>query len=174
MSAGIPCQLPLVHFLTRRLLIMSGLSSSQSSKNIVLEILTHSLVCGSNLDTLRRGFPSAWASLQMREVTAGNGITQMAIIGFDDASYIELIAPIKPGVVAGSAMGEVHVGRRRHLRVGGRNERLTAGVDRPEEDRRAGQGSRTRQSQAAGWHVGRVDDRRCWLLDARIDIALYH
>jgi len=32
----------------------------------------------------------------------GNGITQMAIIGFDDASYIELIAPIKPGVTAGS------------------------------------------------------------------------
>jgi hypothetical protein len=32
----------------------------------------------------------------------GNGITQMAILGFDDASYIELIAPIKPGVTAGS------------------------------------------------------------------------
>jgi hypothetical protein len=32
----------------------------------------------------------------------GNGITQMAIIGFDDATYIELIAPIKPGVSAGS------------------------------------------------------------------------
>jgi hypothetical protein len=32
----------------------------------------------------------------------GNGITQMAIIGLNDASYIELIAPVKAGVSAGS------------------------------------------------------------------------
>jgi predicted enzyme related to lactoylglutathione lyase len=32
----------------------------------------------------------------------GNGITQMALIGFDDGTYLELIAPIKPGTTAGS------------------------------------------------------------------------
>src|SRR5712692_9427039 len=32
----------------------------------------------------------------------GNGVTQMALIGFDDQTYIELIAPVKPGVTAGS------------------------------------------------------------------------
>jgi hypothetical protein len=32
----------------------------------------------------------------------GNGVTQMALIGFDDQTYIELIAPAKAGVTEGS------------------------------------------------------------------------
>ena len=32
----------------------------------------------------------------------GNGVTQMAAIGFDDGTYIELIAPVKAGVTTGS------------------------------------------------------------------------
>jgi predicted enzyme related to lactoylglutathione lyase len=36
----------------------------------------------------------------------GNGVTQMAYIGFDDQSYMELIAPIKAGVTEGSQWGK--------------------------------------------------------------------
>ena len=32
----------------------------------------------------------------------GNGVTQMALVGFDDQSYLELIAPVKSGVTEGS------------------------------------------------------------------------
>lgn len=73
---------------------------SQSSTSVVLEI-DHVSVCGSNLDALREDFVSVGLASDVGG-PHGNGITQMAIVGFDDASYIELIAPIKPGVVEGS------------------------------------------------------------------------
>ena len=73
---------------------------AQESKTMVLE-LDHVSICGSNLDTLRQMFTDAGMTPDFGG-PHGNGITQMAIIGFDDASYIELIAPIKPGASAGS------------------------------------------------------------------------
>ena len=73
---------------------------SQENKSVVLEI-DHVSVCGSNLDSLRQNFTSVGLTPDLGG-PHGNGITQMAMIGFDDASYIELIAPIKPGVTEGS------------------------------------------------------------------------
>src|SRR6202521_3684463 len=73
-SSPICCRLS---FATLLLLLMTQPAMTQESKSVTLE-LDHVSVCGSN------------------------GVTQMAIIGFDDASYVELIAPIKPGVTAGS------------------------------------------------------------------------
>ena len=66
----------------------------------MLEI-DHVSVCGSSLDALRQDFTDVGMTADLGG-PHGNGITQMAIIGFDDASYIELIAPIKAGVTAGS------------------------------------------------------------------------
>jgi hypothetical protein len=74
---------------------------AQESKSTMLE-LDHVSICGSNLDTLRQIFTDGGMTPDLGG-PHGNGITQMAIIGFDDASYIELIAPIKPGASAGSA-----------------------------------------------------------------------
>jgi len=70
------------------------------SKSTTLEI-DHVSVCGSNLDTLRQVFTDVGLTPDIGG-PHGNGITQMAILGFDDASYLELIAPIKPGATAGS------------------------------------------------------------------------
>jgi hypothetical protein len=81
-------------------LILSGTAMAEESKTTVVE-LDHSTICGSNLDTLRQVFTDAGLTPDFGG-PHGNGVTQMASIGFDDGSYIELIAPIKPGVTAGS------------------------------------------------------------------------
>jgi hypothetical protein len=79
---------------------MTQSASIQESKTVVLE-LDHVSVCGSNLDTLRQSFTDVGLTPDVGG-PHGNGITQMALLGFDDASYLELIAPVKPGVTEGS------------------------------------------------------------------------
>lgn len=66
----------------------------------VLE-LDHVSVCGSNLDALRQAFADAGLTPDFGGPHA-NGVTQMALIGFDDQSYIELIGPVQAGVTQGS------------------------------------------------------------------------
>jgi Glyoxalase-like domain len=90
-------------FATAFLLVLtiSQTAMTQENKTVVLE-LDHVSVCGSNLDTLRQAFTDVALTPDLGG-PHGNGITQMALIGFDDGTYIELIAPIKPGVTAGSA-----------------------------------------------------------------------
>jgi hypothetical protein len=73
---------------------------AQETKSSMLE-LDHVSVCGSNLDALRQEFTDVGLAPDFGG-PHGNGITQMAAIGFDDGTYIELIAPIKPGVTTGS------------------------------------------------------------------------
>jgi hypothetical protein len=88
-------------FLTNLILVLMAQSAmAQESKAVVLE-LDHVSVCGSNLDTLRQAFTDVGLTPDIGG-PHGNGVTQMALIGFDDGTYIELIAPIKPGVTAGS------------------------------------------------------------------------
>jgi hypothetical protein len=67
--------------------------------------LDHVTIAGSNLDTMRRAFAAAGLPTNYGGRHA-NGITHMALAGFDDGSYLELIAPIKPfdhgsGMMAG-------------------------------------------------------------------------
>src|SRR5208282_2592672 len=89
-------------------LLISQTAMSQSAttppatenKTMVLE-LDHASICGSNLDALRQDFTDVGMTPDLGG-PHGNGITQMAFIGFDDGTYLELIAPIKPGVTAGS------------------------------------------------------------------------
>jgi len=96
-SSPICCRLS---FATLLLSLMTQPATTQDSKSVTLE-LDHVSVCGSNLDTLRQTFTDVGMTADLGG-PHGNGVTQMASIGFDDASYIELIAPIKPGVTAGS------------------------------------------------------------------------
>ena len=91
------CRLSLA---TLALLLGSQSAMTQESKSVVLDV-DHVSVCGSNLDSLRQDFSTVGLTPDIGG-QHGNGITQMAIIGFDDASYIELIAPVKPGVADGS------------------------------------------------------------------------
>jgi hypothetical protein len=87
-------------FATLILFLIPRPAMTQDSKSVVLE-LDHVSICGSNLDALRQDFTDVGLTADLGG-PHGNGITQMASIGFDDGTYIELIAPIKPGVTAGS------------------------------------------------------------------------
>ncbi len=85
------------------MLFSSPLMSQQTSqppKEVVLQV-DHVSVCGANLDALRQMFADVGLAPDFGG-PHGNGITQMAAVGFDDGTYIELIAPIKPGVTAGA------------------------------------------------------------------------
>jgi hypothetical protein len=82
------------------LLLSSLPSMAQESNSTVLE-LDHVSVCGSNLDVLRQAFTDVGLTPDFGG-PHGNGVTQMAFIGFDDQTYLELIAPVKPGVTEGS------------------------------------------------------------------------
>jgi hypothetical protein len=79
---------------------MSQPATNPESKSVLLEI-DHVSICGSNLDTLRQAFTDVGLTPDFGG-PHGNGVTQMAIVGFDDTSYMELIAPMKPGATAGS------------------------------------------------------------------------
>src|SRR5271154_1509048 len=96
-SSPICCRLS---FATLILSIFAQSAMSQEDKTVILEV-DHVSVCGSNLDTLRQIFTDVSLAPELGG-PHGNGITQMASIAFDDGSYIELIAPIKPGASAGS------------------------------------------------------------------------
>jgi hypothetical protein len=96
-SSPICCRLS---FAALVLLLISRPAMAQESKTTTLEI-DHASICGSNLDALRQAFTDVGMTPDFGG-PHGNGITQMASIGFDDESYIELVAPIKPGATTGS------------------------------------------------------------------------
>ena len=78
----------------------SSVMADEKQSPLVLE-LDHVTICGPDLDALRQAFTDAGMTPDFGG-PHGNGTTQMALIGFDDQSYIELIAPVKPGVTEGS------------------------------------------------------------------------
>jgi len=61
----------------------------------------HASVCGSELEPLQQAFAAAGLKTDYGGPHA-NGVTHMALLGFEDGSYLELIAPQKPGAVEGS------------------------------------------------------------------------
>ena len=75
-------------------------AQDNKDKTDVLE-LDHASICGSKLDTLKQMFTDVGLTPDFGG-PHGNGITQMAAVGFDDGTYIELIAPIKAGATSGS------------------------------------------------------------------------
>ncbi|MFY9560748.1 MAG: VOC family protein [Terriglobales bacterium] len=82
-------------------LLFSSLVMAQEKQSPLVLELDHVSICGPNLDALRQAFADAGMTPDFGG-PHGNGVTQMALIGFDDQSYIELIAPLKPGVTEGS------------------------------------------------------------------------
>jgi catechol 2,3-dioxygenase-like lactoylglutathione lyase family enzyme len=69
--------------------------------------IDHVTFCSSSLDELRKAFADAGLGTDYGGPHA-NGVTHMALLGFDDCSYLELIAPMKPetsgsGLMAGWA-----------------------------------------------------------------------
>lgn len=81
-------------------MLVTVFATAQPAKDTILE-LDHASICGSNLETLRQAFTDVGLTPDFGG-PHGNGVTQMAAVGLDDGTYIELIAPVKPGVTAGS------------------------------------------------------------------------
>ena len=82
------------------MLLFSLPALAQETKADMLE-LDHTSICGSNLDTLRQMLTDVGLTPDFGG-PHGNGVTQMASIGFDDGTYIELIAPVQAGATSGS------------------------------------------------------------------------
>lgn len=87
------------------------LLAAAPNPNTALKV-DHATVCGSDLDALRVAFASVGLTSDYGG-PHGNGVTQMALIGFDDGSYLELIAPVKaddPKLASGSEWAKFIVG----------------------------------------------------------------
>jgi hypothetical protein len=90
-------------------LVMVGWAQEQSSKGPVFITIDHASVCGSNLDTLRQAFTNIGLASEYGGPHA-NGITHMALLGFDNGSYLELIAPQTAGKTEGSGWSNFMAG----------------------------------------------------------------
>src|ERR1700751_5868787 len=74
----------------------------------------HVTMCGSNLDVMRRSLAAAGLPSDYGGPHA-NRATHMALVGFEDGSYLELIAPFAPGAAAAGmrVLGPASGGRTR-------------------------------------------------------------
>ena len=95
------------------ILLIPGFSFRASATDQPMNLrVDHATICGSDLDALRAAFTSLGLTPDYGG-PHGNGVTQMALIGFDDGSYLELIAPVKandPKLEAGSDWGKFIAG----------------------------------------------------------------
>lgn len=72
-------------------------------------VLDHASICGSDLQVLQQAFTDVGLKPDYGG-PHGKGGTQMALVGFDDGSYLELIGPQKPGTVDGSEWAKFMTG----------------------------------------------------------------
>lgn len=96
-----PCRLSITLLNLISSCLLSSLVMAQDKPGPIVLELDHVSICGADLGALQQAF----ADVGMKPDFGGphgNGITQMALIGFDDQTYIELIAPVQAGVTAGS------------------------------------------------------------------------
>jgi glyoxalase-like protein len=69
----------------------------------------HASVCGSHLEALQKSFASVGLAADYGGPHAHGG-TQMALLGFEDGSYLELIAPKQGGSAGDSSWGKMIAG----------------------------------------------------------------
>jgi hypothetical protein len=98
---GFPAFRRLMCALALLLSSLSFIAMAQNTTATMVLDLDHASICGSSLDALRQMFADVGLTPDYGG-PHGNGVTQMALLGFPDESYVELIAPIKPGATEGS------------------------------------------------------------------------
>lgn len=81
-------------------LFSASVAQPPSSKPSMQLKVDHASVCGPDLEPMRQAFASVGLVTDYGGPHAS--VTHMALLGFEDGSYLELIAPQKPGVVEGS------------------------------------------------------------------------
>jgi glyoxalase-like protein len=89
--------------------VAAGFAQTTSSKMTMWLKVDHATVCGSELEPMREAFAKIGLGTDYGGPHA-NGVTHMALVGFEDGSYLELIAPLKPGVVEGSSWAKLMAG----------------------------------------------------------------
>ena len=82
------------------------MSAIAGENNVVNLKVDHASICVSQLEPLRAVFAAARLTTDYGGPHA-NGGTHMALLGFDDGSYLELIAPMKPGGADASPWGKM-------------------------------------------------------------------
>src|SRR5437868_14301176 len=83
-----------------------GMPAFGGENNMADLKVDHASICASQLEPLRAVFASARLTTDYGGPHA-NGGTHMALLGFEDGSYLELIAPMKPGGAETSPWGKM-------------------------------------------------------------------
>jgi Glyoxalase-like domain len=91
------------------ILSFSSLLMAQAPNSSVMLHVDHASICGPDLDSMREAFAHAGLGTDYGGPHASGG-THMALLGFDDGSYLELIAPQKPGAAEGSPWAALMAG----------------------------------------------------------------
>jgi hypothetical protein len=89
-----PLDLTIVALSLSALTLLAAFAESGASKPAMILKVDHATVCGSDLEPIRKAFASVGLPTDYGGPHA-NGITHMALLGFEDGSYLELIAPMK-------------------------------------------------------------------------------
>jgi hypothetical protein len=74
--------------------VAAGFTQTTSSKMTMRLKVDHATVCGSELEPMRETFANIGLGTDYGGPHA-NDVTHMALVGFEDGSYLELIAPMK-------------------------------------------------------------------------------
>ncbi len=132
----------------------------------------HASICGSSLNALQDGF----AALGLKTDFGGphaHGGTQMALLGFDDGSYLELIAPQKVGMTLDSGWAKM-------IAADAGPCAWAIGTSRPERrccplqtSRPSYRRTRPRQPHSSRRQSHRMGNRDGRPRDARLDLALH-
>ena len=85
--------------------LAAGIAMASGTAEVLGLNVDHVTVCSADLELMRTAFTSVGLASDYGGPHA-NGATHMALVGFADGSYLELIAPIKARVVTGSDWGE--------------------------------------------------------------------
>jgi hypothetical protein len=83
----------------------ASIARAADSKTITVLSVDHASICGSDLDAMQAAFSDAGLKPDYGGPHTTGG-TQMAFVGFDDGSYLELIAPQSPGSAEASPWGK--------------------------------------------------------------------
>jgi Glyoxalase-like domain len=91
---------------TAAVTVAATVAHAADSRTITVLSVDHASICGTDLQTVQQAF----ADVGLKPDYGGphtNGGTHMALLGFDDGSYLEFIAPQAPGSADGSPWGKL-------------------------------------------------------------------
>jgi hypothetical protein len=86
--------------------VAATVAQGADSRTITVLSVDHASICGLDLQAMQQAFSDAGLKPDYGGPHT-NGGTHMALLGFDDGSYLEFIAPQTPGSAEGSPWGKL-------------------------------------------------------------------